>query len=110
MLKNLKNMCNQEVGYAYQFKLNGRGFGKAEAVKTAFENSLKGMKKIVSESDENASIYENDKQKVAIVAEEEDEEIIVIAIVIGFLENIKKTNEVSSGYGDSVDEEGDPIE
>jgi|SRR5690554_372326 len=108
MLKNLKNMCNQEVGYAYQFKLNGRGFGRAEAVKTAFENSLKGMKKNVSESDENASIYENDKQKVAIITEEEDEEIIVIAI--GFLETKKKTNEVSSGYGDSVDEEGDPIE
>lgn len=94
--------------YMYFIKLNGRGFGRVEAVKTAFENSLKGMKKNVSESDENASIYENDKQKVAIITEEEDEDII--GIVIGFLETKKKTNEVSSGYGDSVDEEGDPIE
>ena len=54
------------TGFAYMINLTGKGYGKEDAVKAAFETSLTGYTKDATMSNETESLYKNAKQSVKI--------------------------------------------
>jgi hypothetical protein len=66
--------------YAYMINLTGKGYGKEDVVKTAFETLLKGYTKDATLSTETETVYKNAKQSVKLYAKNGKVVIIISSL------------------------------
>jgi len=60
------NGQNKPTGFTYSISLDGKGYGKEDAVITAIQSKLIGYKKDESKGDENTHVYYDDNKEISV--------------------------------------------
>lgn len=84
------------TGFAYMINLTGKGIGKEDAVKAAFETSLTGYTKDETMSNETESLYRNAEQSVKIFTKNGN--VVIVLTSLKAASSVEPVQTDETGY------------